>query len=73
MAAPAFFVSLASTSEGRLIPVPGGVLIRGTDGEVLGAVGISGDHPDQDEACGVFGVENAGLTADPGEGPFPKG
>jgi uncharacterized protein GlcG (DUF336 family) len=73
MAAPAFFVSLASTSEGRLIPVPGGVLIRGTDGEVLGAVGISGDHPDQDEACGVFGVENAGLTADPGDAPLPKG
>jgi uncharacterized protein GlcG (DUF336 family) len=71
VAAPAFFVSLASTSEGRLIPVPGGVLIRGTDGEVLGAVGISGDHPDQDEACGVFGVEHAGLSADPGEAPTP--
>jgi uncharacterized protein GlcG (DUF336 family) len=65
-AAPAFFVSLASTSEGRLIPVPGGVLIRETDGEVLGAVGISGDLPDRDEACGVFGVESAGLIADPG-------
>jgi uncharacterized protein GlcG (DUF336 family) len=71
IAAPAFFVSLASTSQGRLIPVPGGVLIRATDGEVLGAVGISGDHPEQDEACGVFGVENADLTADPGDAPLP--
>jgi len=32
-------------------------------------VGISGDHPDQDAACGVFGVESANLTADPGATP----
>lgn len=70
--APAFFAALAGTSDGRLVPVPGGVLIRGTDGEVLGAVGISGDHPDQDEACGIFGVERAQLTADPGEVHLPK-
>ena len=69
MEAPAFFVSLASTSVGRLIPVPGGILIRGQDGEVLGAVGISGDHPDQDEACAMFGVESANLIADPGATP----
>jgi uncharacterized protein GlcG (DUF336 family) len=63
--APAFFVSLASASHGRLFPVPGGVLIRGPDNRVLGAVGISGDTPDNDEACAVYGIEQAGLTADP--------
>src|SRR5882757_1082874 len=53
--APAFFVALASASEGRVIPVPGGVLIRGQEGKIIGAVGISGDMPDNDEACAVFG------------------
>jgi uncharacterized protein GlcG (DUF336 family) len=63
--APAFFTSLASVSHGRLVPVPGGVLIR-ADGEIVGAVGISGDYPDNDEACAVFGIEQVGLVADPG-------
>jgi uncharacterized protein GlcG (DUF336 family) len=65
--APAFFVALASASEGRMIPVPGGVLIRNADGDVVGAVGISGDMPDNDEACAVHGIEQAGLVADPGQ------
>ena len=64
--APAFFVSLASASHGRLFPVPGGVLIRGPGEQVVGAVGISGDTPDNDEACAVWGIEQAGLVADPG-------
>jgi uncharacterized protein GlcG (DUF336 family) len=64
--APAFFASLASVSHGRIIPVPGGVLIRAADGDIVGAVGISGDHPDNDEACAVFGIERVGLVADTG-------
>jgi uncharacterized protein GlcG (DUF336 family) len=64
--APAFFTSLASVSHGRVVPVPGGVLIRAADGEIVGAVGISGDYPDNDEACAVFGIERAGLAADTG-------
>jgi uncharacterized protein GlcG (DUF336 family) len=64
--APAFFISLASVSHGRIIPVPGGVLIRTADGDIVGAVGISGDLPDNDEACAVFGIERVGLVADGG-------
>jgi uncharacterized protein GlcG (DUF336 family) len=64
--APAFFTALASVSEGRVVPVPGGVLIRDAGGDIIGAVGISGDHPDKDEACGVHGITQAGLAADPG-------
>src|SRR5260221_1888540 len=45
--APAFFVALASVSQGRLVPVPGGVLIRNANDEVIGAVGISGDLSDK--------------------------
>jgi uncharacterized protein GlcG (DUF336 family) len=64
--APAFFTSLASVSHGRIIPVPGGVLIRAADGDIVGAVGVSGDLPDNDEACAFFGIERVGLVADGG-------
>jgi uncharacterized protein GlcG (DUF336 family) len=65
--APAFFVALAAASGGRVIPVPGGVLIRNAAGDVVGAVGISGDMPDKDEACAAHGIEAAGLVADVGQ------
>jgi uncharacterized protein GlcG (DUF336 family) len=64
--APAFFTALASASAGRMVPVPGGVLIKDPEGDVLGAVGISGDLPDNDENCAVYGIEQAGLGAEPG-------
>jgi uncharacterized protein GlcG (DUF336 family) len=64
--APAFFTALASASHGRVIPVPGGVLVRTPDGEIVGAVGISGDQPAADEACAIHGIEMAHLVADPG-------
>lgn len=64
--APAFYAALVGASGGRVIPVPGGVLIRGSSGDVIGAVGISGDMPDKDEACAVAGIELAGLSADVG-------
>lgn len=60
--APAFVGALTVLSQGRLVPVPGGVLIRDTSGAVSGAVGISGDTSEQDEACAVKGIEAAGLT-----------
>jgi len=65
--APAFYTALVGTSEGRVIPVPGGVLVRDASGEVIGAVGISGDLPDNDEACAIRGIEEVGFVADPGE------
>jgi uncharacterized protein GlcG (DUF336 family) len=43
--------------------VPGGVLITDKDGTLLGAVGISGDTSDNDEAAAVSGIEAVGLTA----------
>src|SRR4051795_5965237 len=39
---PQFFNALAVASGGRMVPNPGGVLIKGADGDVIGAVGISG-------------------------------
>jgi uncharacterized protein GlcG (DUF336 family) len=63
----AYFVSAVNTlAQGALVPVPGGVLIRDANGTLLGAVGISGDTSDNDEACAVAGIEAAGLKADVG-------
>jgi uncharacterized protein GlcG (DUF336 family) len=64
--APAFFAALAAMSEGRVVPVPGGVLIRNASREVIGAVGISGDTSDKDEACALAGIAAAGLLGDAG-------
>src|SRR5438874_356933 len=60
---PLFFGVLATVSQGRLIPVPGGVLIKDAEGAVVGAVGISGDTSDKDEVCAIAGIEAAGLKA----------
>jgi uncharacterized protein GlcG (DUF336 family) len=61
---PHFFTGLSAVSDDRIVPVPGGVLVRDADGEIIGAVGISGDISDNDEVCAVAGVEAAGLTAE---------
>ena len=62
----AFFAALNAMSDGRVVPAPGGVLIRDAGGVVIGAVGISGDVSDKDEACAQAGVAAAGLIADTG-------
>ncbi|QFR32955.1 heme-binding protein [Ancylobacter sp. TS-1] len=63
----AFFVtSVTDVVGGALVPVPGGVLIRDESGEIVGAVGISGDTSENDEAAAIAGIEAAGLKADPG-------
>lgn len=59
----AYFIDAVNTiAKGALVPVPGGVLIM--DGAtLLGAIGVSGDTSDNDEACAVAGIEAAGLKA----------
>ena len=64
---PQFFTMLAAASDGRMVTNPGGVLIRDAGSEVIGAVGISGDTSDKDEACAIAGTEAAGFKADPGQ------
>jgi uncharacterized protein GlcG (DUF336 family) len=65
---PHFGTALAHVVGGTFIPVPGGALIRDSAGDVIGAVGVSGDTSDNDEAAGVAGIKAAGLTADVGAG-----
>lgn len=66
-AVPAFFGALANLAEGRMVPVPGGVIVRDEAGETLGAVGISGDTSVNDELCAVDGIKVAGLVPDTGD------
>lgn len=60
---PTFVASLAAASQGRMIPSPGGVLITTHEKDIVGAVGISGDVGDNDEACAIAGIEAVGLVA----------
>ena len=60
---PNFFVSLSATSGGRFLPQTGAVLVKDSQGNVLGAVGASGGTGDEDELICIAGVEAAGLVA----------
>ncbi|MEM1383281.1 MAG: heme-binding protein [Pseudomonadota bacterium] len=65
--AQAYFVlAVNGAADGGLVPVPGGVLVKDADGAILGAVGITGDSSDNDEAAAVAAIRAAGFTADPG-------
>ena len=63
---PHFFASAAHAVGGALVPVAGGVLIRNAENFVLGAVGVSGDTSDNDEAAAKAGIVAAGFVADGG-------
>ncbi len=58
-----FFLTLASTAEGKFLPQPGAVLIKNAEGQILGAVGASGGTGDEDEEICMAGVKSAGLIA----------
>jgi uncharacterized protein GlcG (DUF336 family) len=62
---PQFFTALAALTDGNMVPVPGGVLVRAA-GQITGAVGVSGAQPDADETCAVHGIAAAGFQADAG-------
>ncbi|HWL04438.1 MAG TPA: heme-binding protein [Xanthobacteraceae bacterium] len=63
---PVFMNALQAASGGRFFPMVGGVLVRDGAGEIVGAVGVSGDTSDNDEAAALAGIEAAGLKADVG-------
>jgi uncharacterized protein GlcG (DUF336 family) len=65
--APLFIQSLSVATQGRLVPTPGGVLIKNGDGEIIGAVGSSGDEVDDDEAIAIAAVRAAGFLPEPAE------
>ncbi|MCD1626442.1 MAG: GlcG/HbpS family heme-binding protein [Paracoccaceae bacterium] len=59
---PYFIAAVNGAYDGKLIPVPGGVLVMQGD-NVVGAVGVTGDTSDNDAAVAVAGIEAAGFAA----------
>ena len=63
---PHFVSALNGLADGNIVPVPGGVLIRDANKKIIGAIGVSGDTSDNDEAAAIAAINNAGFVADPG-------
>ncbi|WP_037307953.1 GlcG/HbpS family heme-binding protein [Ruegeria halocynthiae] len=59
-----FMAAVNGVYGGQVVPVPGGVLLRDRKGEIVGAVGVTGDTSDNDAAAALAGIEAAGLTGE---------
>jgi uncharacterized protein GlcG (DUF336 family) len=64
--APQWTLAVGNLVPLGLLPGPGGVLARDAAGEIVGAVGVAGDSPDNDEFAAMAGIAAAGLIGDPG-------
>lgn len=58
---PAFFQSLLALNPGQIIAAAGGVLAANAAGELIGAIGVSGDTSDNDEACALTALSQRGM------------
>jgi uncharacterized protein GlcG (DUF336 family) len=65
-ATPVFYGALASVFPNGILTVAGGVLVRDASGNLIGAVGVTGDTSDNDELCALAGIAAAGLIAETG-------
>ncbi len=61
---PLFMDYLFKASEGKIFAEDGGMLIRDTKGDILGAVGVTGERPERDEELANIGIRAAGLLTD---------
>ena len=61
---PAFMRYLIAASDDQIFPEGGGMQIRDAVGQVVGAVGVTGDTEDRDEELAVHGIHAAGLLTD---------
>jgi uncharacterized protein GlcG (DUF336 family) len=61
---PNFMRFLVTSSDDRLFPEGGGMQIRDSDGEVIGAVGVTGDTEVVDEELAAHGIHSVGLKTD---------
>lgn len=59
-----FMAAVNGVYGGQVVPVPGGVLVRDGSGDVIGAVGVTGDTSDNDAAAAIAGIEAAGLQGE---------
>ena len=58
-----FIASLGQIAPQGLVPAAGGIIVVDDDGTPIGAVGVTGDLSDHDEACALAGIAAAGLKA----------
>ena len=61
-----FIASVSHAIGGQIVTTPGGVLIKDASGDLVGAIGVSGETSDNDELCALAGIAAAGLTGDTG-------
>ena len=59
-----FMAAVNGVYGGKVIPVPGGVLVRDSNGEVVGSVGVTGDTSDNDLIAALTGINVAGFVGD---------
>ncbi len=59
-----FMAAVNGVYGGKVVPVPGGILLRDKKGSVIGAVGVTGDTSDNDAEAGMAGIEAAGLLGE---------
>jgi uncharacterized protein GlcG (DUF336 family) len=60
----AYMGYLINASGGKIFPEGGGRLIRNDAGEIIGAVGVTGDTEARDEELAAHGIRAAGLKTD---------
>src|ERR671918_623639 len=61
---PTFMRYLQSATGDQIFPEGGGLQIRNAEGEVIGAVGVTGDTEDKDEELAAHGIRSVGLKTD---------
>ncbi len=59
-----FMAAVNGVYGGQVIPVPGGVLLRDAKGNVIGAVGVTGDTSDNDAEAALAGIAAAKLVGE---------
>jgi uncharacterized protein GlcG (DUF336 family) len=62
-ARPIFISSLSTISQSGIIPAAGGIIVLSDGGDIIGAVGVTGDTSDNDERCALVGINRAGFVA----------
>jgi uncharacterized protein GlcG (DUF336 family) len=61
---PIFMRYLISASGEQIFPEGGGLQIRNSEHEVIGAVGVTGDTEERDEELAAYGIRAVGLKTD---------
>lgn len=60
---PTFINAAAGLNSAGIVPAAGGLLVRNGEGEIIGAIGVTGDLSDNDEKAAMVGIAAAGLAS----------